>query len=175
METQPISTGTAIVIPREQYEQLRSEQNLPIAILAGLSAAILGAVAWAAITVTTEFQIGYMAIAVGFIVGWAVRLGKGIDKIFGIIGAILALFGCVLGNLFSIIGFVSAQQHLSLIAAVSGIDYSKIPQIMMKTFSVMDLVFYGIAVYEGYRFSFRKILPVAATTPTAPTQSSSQR
>jgi hypothetical protein len=30
---------------------------------------------------------------------------------------------------------------------------------MTATFSVMDLLFYGIAIYEGYRFAFRKIRP----------------
>ena len=29
---------------------------------------------------------------------------------------------------------------------------------MMATFSPMDLVFYGIAMYEGYKFSFRPFL-----------------
>jgi hypothetical protein len=28
---------------------------------------------------------------------------------------------------------------------------------MRATFNPMDLLFYGIAVYEGYRFSFREI------------------
>ena len=159
MENQAASSPTPTSISPERYHQLRSEQNLLIALLAGIVAAILGAVVWAAVTVTTEYQIGYMAIAVGFIVGFAVRLGKGIDKIFGIIGAVLALFGCALGNVFSIIGFVSKQQHVDFISVFSRIDYVKLPQIMTDTFSVMDLVFYGIAIYEGYRFSFRRLTP----------------
>ncbi|HEX7014155.1 MAG TPA: hypothetical protein VF191_01505, partial [Cyclobacteriaceae bacterium] len=28
---------------------------------------------------------------------------------------------------------------------------------MMSTFSPIDLLFYGLAAYEGYRFSFRQI------------------
>lgn len=30
-------------------------------------------------------------------------------------------------------------------------------RILTATFQVMDLLFYAIAVYEGYRFSFRRI------------------
>ena len=30
---------------------------------------------------------------------------------------------------------------------------------MVATFSPMDLLFYGIAVYEGYKFSFRQVGP----------------
>ena len=29
---------------------------------------------------------------------------------------------------------------------------------MVETFHPMDLLFYGIAIYEGYRFSFRELL-----------------
>ena len=100
MDRPPSNPGTGFSIPRERYEQLRGEQNLLIALLAGIAAAVVGTIVWAAITVTTGYQIGYMAIAVGFIVGYAVRLGNGIDKIFGVLGAALALGGCVLGNLF---------------------------------------------------------------------------
>lgn len=157
MDQQPAVPKAAISISRERYERLRAEQSLFIAFLAGFAAAIVGAIAWAAITITTEFQIGFMAIAVGFLVGFAVRLGNGIDKIFGILGAVLSLFGCVLGNVFSLIGFVSKQEHLSLADTISRLDYSKLPQMLTATFSLMDLVFYGIAVYEGYRFSFRQV------------------
>lgn len=160
----PASPKTSFSIPRERYEQLRNEQNLPLALFAGIGAALVGAAVWATVTVTTEFQIGYMAIAVGFIVGYAVRLGRGIDKIFGIVGAILALFGCAFGNVFSLIGFISKQQHLSIFDTVSRLDFTKIPQLLTANFSVMDLVFYGIAVYEGYRFSFRRLTEADATS-----------
>jgi hypothetical protein len=157
MDQQAAVSRTAISISRERYERLRAEQNLLIALFAGFAAAIVGAIAWAAITVATEFQIGFMAIAVGFIVGFAIRLGNGIDKIYGILGAVLSLFGCVLGNVFSLIGFVSKQEHLSFAETILRLDYSKLPQMLAATFSLMDLVFYGIAVYEGYRFSFRRV------------------
>src|SRR5438270_13589107 len=103
MNETPIPSPAPTSISGQRYQELRSEQNLPIGLLAGIFAALIGAIAWAIVTVTTEYQIGYMAIAVGFIVGYAVRLGKGLDKIFGISGAILALFGCILGNIFSIV------------------------------------------------------------------------
>jgi hypothetical protein len=169
MDQPPAASRGAISISRERYERLRVEQSLFVALFAGIAAAIVGAIAWAAVTITTEYQIGLMAIAVGFIVGFAVRMGNGIDKIFGILGAVLSLFGCVLGNLFSIIGFVSKQEHLSLTETISRLDYSKIPAIFRATFSVMDMVFYGIAVYEGYRFSFRRINAEEVRDPETPT------
>lgn len=76
-------------------------------------ASLVGACIWAAISVATGYQIGYVAIGVGFLVGMAVKIfGKGIDQVYGYIGAVLSLFGCVLGNLFTIILFVSVYENI---------------------------------------------------------------
>ena len=139
-------------------DRLRLEQNLPIGLLAGFGAAIVGAIAWAAITVATEYQIGYMALAIGLLVGFVIKFtGKGIDQIFGISGAVLALIGCLLGNFLSVIGFLSIAAGLDYFDTLALIELNMIPDLMMDTFSPMDLLFYGIAVYEGYRFSFRNV------------------
>ena len=69
------------------------------AVLAGLIAAGLGAYLWAVITIATGYQIGFMAIGVGVLVGSAVRgFGKGIEPVFGVIGTTLALLGCAAGS-----------------------------------------------------------------------------
>lgn len=138
---------------------LKSEQNLPLALLAGTGAALLGAVAWGAITVTTEYQIGWMAVGVGFLVGYAVRLGKGLDAVYSIIGAVLALAGCLLGNFLSLVGFIAKQEDINILSIFGMLDYAKVPSLMMEAASPMDLLFYGIAIYEGYRFSIRQITP----------------
>jgi hypothetical protein len=139
-------------------EQLTHEQNYSLGAAAGVAACVVSAVLWAVITVTTEYQIGYMAVALGFAVGYAIRYaGNGIDKIFGITGAVLSLAGCLLGNFFSLIGFAAKSEGLDYLQVFSMIDYGMVPALMMETFSPMDLLFYGIAVYEGYKFSFRQI------------------
>jgi len=143
----------------EKYiEKLRTEQNLGLAIAAGLGSSIVGAILWAIITVATGYQLGLMAIAVGFIVGYCVRyLGKGLDQPFGIIGAIFALLGCFMGNYFSIVGIAADELGMGYVETLGSVDLAAIPEIMAETFSFMDIVFYGIAVYEGYKFSFRQI------------------
>jgi hypothetical protein len=160
MDTTPAKTPTIdqnrLV---EAVARIRQQQNLSLAILAGFGAAILSAIIWAVLTVFMEYQIGFMAVGVGFAVGFALRLGKGVDKIYGILGAAFSLFGCLLGNFFALIGFVGKHENMNLFETLAKIDYSKVPGLMISTFSAMDLVFYGIAVYEGYRFSFRKISP----------------
>lgn len=139
-------------------ERLRLEQNLPLALIGGFVAALLGALLWATITVATNLQIGFMAVGVGFIVGYTVRyFGKGLDTIFGVLGALLALLGCVLGNFFGLVGFVAIDEGYGYFEILQLIDYNLVPGAMMEAFSGMDLFFYGIAGYEGYRFSFRKL------------------
>jgi hypothetical protein len=48
--------------------------KLLLGILGALTGAVLGAVAWAAITASANFQIGYMAVGVGILAGYGMRL-----------------------------------------------------------------------------------------------------
>lgn len=138
--------------------QLEAEQNLGLGILGGLAASIIGAILWAIITILTEFQIGWMAVGVGFLVGYAVRIfGKGLNKTFGIIGAAFSLFGCLVGNVLTICIFISREEGIPLLTILSRLDIKIIVEFFKITFSPMDLLFYGIALYEGYRLSFRQI------------------
>src|SRR5262245_53211570 len=99
------------------------ERRLFLGGFAGLAAAIIGAIIWAIVTVTTKYQIGFMALGVGALVGFALRIGNG-GKLFGILGAFLALFGCILGNYFSLIGFASAEAHVSFFTMLNTADPS---------------------------------------------------
>jgi len=143
-------------------QRIAAEQNLLLGVLGGAVAAVIGAAIWAAITVTTKYQIGWMAVGVGFLVGFAVRLlGKGMQKSFGIAGAVLALAGCLLGNLMTACGLVAADQSASFLAVL--LATLRQPAVAVgllgALFSPMDVLFYGIAIYEGYRFSFRRLTP----------------
>lgn len=101
-----------------------------------------------------------MAVGVGFLVGFAVRFGgKGIDPIFGYLGAILSLLGCLLGNLFSAMGFFAEVQSVSFFDVLGGLNVSLAVELLKVTFPPMDILFYGIAVYEK--------LPVLACSPVA--------
>lgn len=141
-------------------EVFREEQNLVMGSMAGLVAAVSGAAVWAGVTVMTEYQIGWIAVGLGFLVGVAVRaMGKGIDQVFGVIGATLALFGCVLGNVFTIAWYVSAQTGASLLGVLMELDIELTIELIIETFQVMDIVFYGLALYFGYKYSFRQLTP----------------
>lgn len=120
--------------------------------MAGLAAAIIGAIIWAVVTVTTKYQIGFMAVGVGALVGFALRIGNG-GKLFGVLGAFLALFGCILGNYFSLIALASAEQHVAFFTMLNNTDTRKVISAMWDDFTSVSLLFYAIAAYEGYKFS----------------------
>lgn len=148
-------------------------QSLPMGFLGGVIGATIGAAIWAAITVSSGYQIGFMAIGVGFLVGVLVRvMGKGLDMPFGIIGASFALIGCLAGNILSGCGFVAVDQNVSLLQVVGSLTPELAIDMLTYMFSPIDLLFYGIAIYEGYRFAFRQftheeLTPLAVEKPNA--------
>ncbi len=141
-------------------DELKSEQSLSMAILGGLIASIVAALLWAVITYATKYQIGFMAIGVGFLVGYAVNyLGKGMTTTFGIVGAVFSLFGCILGNILTTIIAASLQEGVPFSSILMAFltNPTIVAEILKETFSPIDLLFYAIAVYQGYRVSFRQI------------------
>ena len=158
----PENTNDSAQIDQLKFQsfmsQARDDQNLSMGILAGIVAAALGAVAWAVVTALTNYQIGWMAVGVGFLVGFSIRqFGKGFDSIFGISGAVLSLVGCLLGNLLTVCIVISRQESVPFVDLLNRLNPAIAMELMKVTFSPIDLLFYGIAVYEGYKLSFRRI------------------
>ncbi|MFI8606354.1 hypothetical protein ACIGCP_17945 [Cellulophaga baltica] len=146
------------LVSDENLAKIKAEQNLPAAIFGGICAGILGALLWAVITTATGYQIGFMAIGIGAMVGLATGyFGKGIDLTFGLLGGVIALLSCVLGNFFSIIGAIATYEELGYLETLVLFDYAQAIPIMSETFSPMDILFYAIATFEGYKYAFRKL------------------
>jgi hypothetical protein len=136
--------------------------NLLLGIVGGAVAALIAAFIWAAITAATSFQIGYMAIGVGFAVAFAVRLlGRGHDIRFAIASAVLSLAGCVAGNFLSVVFAVAGHDHAPVLSVASAL-LPRAVDVLTQTFNIMDVVFYAIGTYFGFRY---------ATTPLRPTTS----
>jgi hypothetical protein len=140
------------------FETFQSEQNLVMAAIGGFVASVAGAGIWAAITVATEYQIGFMAIGVGLLVGFAVRhTGKGMQQSFGIVAALMSLVGCVLGNVLTISYFVALNEGLAFMDVVSQLNVALTIDLLTATFDPMDVLFYALAGYFGYKYAFRQI------------------
>jgi len=150
----PVTTPASAVSDSTTSENL--EQNLTAGIIAALIAAVVGAALWALITVAIKYQIGWMAVGVGALVGLVVRkVGKGSSMSFGVVGGLFALLGCLGGNLLSTVGFIAQTDSISFFQALSNLPLTAIPDLFAQTFSALDLLFYAIAIYEGYKLALR--------------------
>ena len=139
-------------------QSMRYEQNLFGGIIGGALGALIGAVLWAVITAITEYQLGIVAIGVGYLVGFGVRkLGKSIDMYFRIIGAILTLIGIALGNVLVIIIWVSRIEGIPFFMLLRSLDIETMYELLKVTFEPTDVFFYAIAVQQAYKHSASKI------------------
>lgn len=162
------NSSTTVVETTHTSPTKTPRPNIVKGALAGAVAATAGAAIWAIITFITNFQIGLMAIALGCIVGFAVKqFGNGTTKVFGIVSATEALIGCLGGNLLALCAAISKDQGIPFIDIIFRLTPDLATSLMVKTFDGMDLIFYGIAVYEAYKFSFQAPIALA---PTAKTQ-----
>lgn len=126
----------------------------------GLAASIVGAAAWATLTTLTNVKIGFAAIGIGLLVGFAAQRSRSTDPRLPIAAAALALLGCVLGDVFA-----TAHDQARL-GRAEGIDVStwgvlrifvEQPDVLREVyadyFRPLDLLFYALATYEGYKFA----------------------
>jgi len=143
----------------EMYmQEVRDNQNLGMGVMAGLAAAAVGALIWAGVTYATEYQIAWMAVGIGFLVGLAIRqFGAGVDVSFGIAGAVLSLIGCLSGNILTYCIFIAKEEGVQVSEVISHLDLQITMELLIDTFSPLDILFYGLALYYGYKYSFHKV------------------
>lgn len=144
----------------QRMRELQSGQSMTLAIVAGLLSSIVAAVLWGLITYVTHYQIGFMAIGVGILVGVSVKyFGNGMTTAYGIIGAGFALFGCLLGNILTSVIAASFSDGIPILTIVMAFLSTPgiVIDILKETFGFIDVLFYGFAIYEGFRFSIREI------------------
>ncbi|MBV8671011.1 MAG: hypothetical protein JO098_04515 [Candidatus Eremiobacteraeota bacterium] len=162
--TTPTASATSVspTTPDERQiarflARLRDNQNFGAAIAGGLVGAIIGAVLWAVLTVLTNFEIGWEAVGVGFLVGFGVRkLGRGIDPVFGYLGAILSLGGIALGNILTGMAVIATHNHMSLVDVAMRLNPSNTWMLLTAGFTPIDSLFYGLGIYYGYKYSFHR-------------------
>lgn len=84
-----------------------SRENLLIGSIAAEAAALVGAIAWAAVVVVSNYELGILAWAIGWLVGFAVsKVGKCTGSKAQIIAGFFAFVGIALGKYFAISYFI---------------------------------------------------------------------
>ncbi len=131
--------------------KLLEEQNFVAAIVAGLVGALAGALAWGAVALGTGAIVAVVAIGVGAIVGFGVRVfGQGVTDVFALAAAGLAVFGCALGNLMALVLFEMSALDLSPSEALSLIEPARLYADFVSTLGIMELFYWLVAAYSAW-------------------------
>jgi len=139
----------------QAIEHLRTQQNFALAVPAGLAAAAVGAVLWAVVTYVSGMELGLVAIAVGALVGLAIRkVGRGLDQQFGFLGAGCAALGWALGMILSDLAFAAKAVDRPITDVAATLGAGQTVTLAVQGADAMDLLFLAIAVWEGYKLSF---------------------
>lgn len=138
-------------------DKLRKRQNIRLAIFGGLSAFLFCSVLWALLSLITDYQVTYMAIGIGLIVGFAVRYsGQGYRWKYGLIGAIYSFLSIIVGNLILVTQYISHTENIPHSDVLLSLNFGIILAFLWGLFEPIDLLFYGIAIYLGFKISYRR-------------------
>ena len=168
---QPNSTSSFNSIPTqasasvEQLENIETEKPDPLdllfALFSSFGAALISAFLWYGLVIITKRQIGYAAIAVGWIVAQATIFGARQKR--GCLIQLISVFATGFAMLLSeylIVRYVVVQSLLSK-------GYTNIPlflplDVILNSISLgiskspITLLFWGIALWEAFAFSVKR-------------------
>jgi hypothetical protein len=129
--------------------------RLGAGILAGVLAALAAALAWAAVAYFSGEVYAAAAMAVGFVVGWAVRRPSITARslpLLGVVAAVLAVAGVLLGWIVLDIAQLAKEDHLDLLTAAKSVDTEYgWGQVLRDPFaSPLDWAFFALAILVAF-------------------------
>jgi hypothetical protein len=133
-------------------------------------AALVGAILWMIFVQVTGYEVGIVAVGIGFLVGQAMAATAGTSTQLPPIGAVLSLIGCLLGQILTDAHFFGQEVGLGTASALREMvsDLGLGWDVFTAGFSVIDLLFWAIAGYEGYKLTARAVAKRRAARITPP-------
>jgi hypothetical protein len=143
----------------QKYSRLMlKNQNFFMGIIGGLAAFIAGVGLWTGTMLLLSYKLDWMALGVGLMIGFSVRLlGKGVEWKFGIIGAILAFFGSISGNLLTACIIFSHGKSISLFSVILQLTPKTELYFLKAVIGPFDVIFCIGAILIGYYFAFKPL------------------
>ncbi|OQB27019.1 MAG: hypothetical protein BWY10_01694 [Chloroflexi bacterium ADurb.Bin180] len=148
------------------FEEESRAPRVPQALLLGLLAAVVGCVLWYAVVVITNYELGIVAIAIGWLIGTAVMFGAGRKRrrVLQIMAVLITLVALLFSEYLIVRHF--AVKHLTE-QGYTGIPLFLSPSIMMGLVvegikaSPTSLLFWAIALWQAFvtptKRAFRKV------------------
>ena len=150
-----VCAACAAQLEAEVAQGQASADVVPRAAAFGALGALIGAAVWAVVVIVTNYEIGYLAVLVGFLAGYGVKYGAG-----GQHGQQLqrAAIGCTLVGLIASKYFIYAH-FLSEAAAEEGVSLgyfssatlTSFPGAIVSMLSPFDLLWLFLALSSAWR------------------------
>ena len=141
--------------------KVRARQDMRRAFNAGSAAATVTAAAWGVATYA-GVQSQLMAVLVGVSVGWAVRVfGRGLSMRYGFLAGALALYGCMLGNVFASLAVTADRDHVSMPWILAHMSEYNITGVILNWVDPFSLMLYGFAIYFAFLRGYREPMVAA--------------
>lgn len=153
---------------RAELEQavqgMSSDINYLNASIGAVLGGAVGALAWWGVTVVTNFSIGLVAIAIGFLAGMGAVKFAGEKRSAGLQGISIA---AALASYFVASYLVNmtfgnralAEQKADFRIPFPPLDFGMFVNVIKLGFGLMDLVFLAIVVYEAWKIPKPPALP----------------
>lgn len=142
-------------LERELAAQQAGAGAYPLATAGGLTGALLGGAVWAGIAVAAKFEVGYVAVLVGFLAGFGVKLGARTARGLGLqlLAAGLAVIGLLAAKYMTFAYLLRdlARDSGVTIGWLDGEMISLFPSYLSETASPFDLLWIILAISAAYR------------------------
>jgi hypothetical protein len=153
-------TGSADTAPAAPAPSVpASGSDLAGGLLAGIVAAVVASALWYGVVVITNYQVGFVAIAVGFIVGQGVVLGARRHGHVALvaISVVLTFLGLAISEYLVVMHFIEREfaavgQTIELIQPIGLVVEIVTEQIKSEP---ITLLFWGIALFQAFAIPSR--------------------
>jgi hypothetical protein len=129
--------------------------NLLAALLFGLAAGLVAGAVWHVIVIVTGYEIGYVAIGVGWLIGMAVHIGSGRKRAASlqILSAVVTLMTLLVANYFTFLHVLRTYLLEQNTAGYSGQFFFISPfdsSFLQNLISPIGLLIWAVALYVAF-------------------------
>lgn len=136
----------------EEFAKETQNINFPMALLFGVGGAAVAGLIWFLVATITHYEIGYVALGVGYIIGFAVHFGSGRKRgiqlqIMSLLLTALTLFAAEYFITVYILNQVLREAGASAMILTSPFDW----ELWKDIATPILLLIWGIALYIAFR------------------------
>lgn len=150
--------GETVALPAAPPAQPATMSDVLGGVLAGIVAALLATAIWYGVVAVTQFQVGIIAVAVGFIVGQGVVLGarRHTSIVLVAVSVVLTLVALAVSEYLIVAHFVSQELGFA-------VDLIGPPDVFFGVIGdslgadPLTLVFWAIALFQAFIIPWRSI------------------